>query len=434
MAGELRRYWSFAATLSAGTGVGNPHPPVMDVASAFAASCLGSSSSWASAGPTSALFCEAREGPGIRRDRVERRRAGRGVGPARSSTAPTRRPTPSRSQRCGKGIADVDLAAAPVVLPDLHLKADKEMPSSIAVATRETIQADAQEPHAQLRDGADALDLDRPRDRRSQDFYDHVRERFRFQEVPPRPHVRRRPSLRDRGRRFAVDRFGVEPAELERMEEGGRIWYLELTAGASGSGASCHGREAAVPHPVRDDRARATTSSSFKRSRKSWTPTRRVALGIELGQTMLQFHGGGGALASELGVLFGSRKRYPRSLRMQMAVQKPMYHLERARSVDGAATRRALFFSGGFPPVARDGPEGERLMLANVDGHELRIRVQARGVRDPGGLLRESVGAGESRLIVDSPHNSIYEEEVDGQRAIVHRHNSVPGVPGVAHA
>jgi hypothetical protein len=37
MAGELRRFWSFAATLSAGTGVGNPHPPVADVAAAFAA-------------------------------------------------------------------------------------------------------------------------------------------------------------------------------------------------------------------------------------------------------------------------------------------------------------------------------------------------------------------------------------------------------------
>jgi hypothetical protein len=37
MAGELRRFWSFAATLSAGTGVGDPHPPVTDVASVFAA-------------------------------------------------------------------------------------------------------------------------------------------------------------------------------------------------------------------------------------------------------------------------------------------------------------------------------------------------------------------------------------------------------------
>ena len=33
MAGELRRFWSFAATLSAGTGAGPAHPPVADVAS-----------------------------------------------------------------------------------------------------------------------------------------------------------------------------------------------------------------------------------------------------------------------------------------------------------------------------------------------------------------------------------------------------------------
>jgi hypothetical protein len=35
MAGELRRYWAFAATLSAGTGIGPAHPPVTEVASAF---------------------------------------------------------------------------------------------------------------------------------------------------------------------------------------------------------------------------------------------------------------------------------------------------------------------------------------------------------------------------------------------------------------
>jgi hypothetical protein len=37
MAGELRRYWAFAATLSAGTGRGPSHPPITEVASAFAA-------------------------------------------------------------------------------------------------------------------------------------------------------------------------------------------------------------------------------------------------------------------------------------------------------------------------------------------------------------------------------------------------------------
>jgi hypothetical protein len=36
MAGELRRYWPFAAALSAGTGMGPAHPPVGAVAAAFA--------------------------------------------------------------------------------------------------------------------------------------------------------------------------------------------------------------------------------------------------------------------------------------------------------------------------------------------------------------------------------------------------------------
>jgi hypothetical protein len=38
MAGELRRYWAFAATLSAGTGIGPAHPPIAEVAQEFAAS------------------------------------------------------------------------------------------------------------------------------------------------------------------------------------------------------------------------------------------------------------------------------------------------------------------------------------------------------------------------------------------------------------
>ncbi len=35
-AGELRRYWAFAATLALGTGLGPAHPPVADIAAAYA--------------------------------------------------------------------------------------------------------------------------------------------------------------------------------------------------------------------------------------------------------------------------------------------------------------------------------------------------------------------------------------------------------------
>jgi RNA-splicing ligase RtcB len=39
-------------------------------------------------------------------------------------------------------------------------------------------------------------------------------------------------------------------------------------------------------------------------------------------------------------------------------------------------------------------------------------------------LLRECLGATSSRLVIDSPHNTIYEEDVDGETALVHRHNA----------
>jgi hypothetical protein len=37
MAGELRRYWAFAATLALGTGLGGSHPPVQHIAQELSA-------------------------------------------------------------------------------------------------------------------------------------------------------------------------------------------------------------------------------------------------------------------------------------------------------------------------------------------------------------------------------------------------------------
>ena len=39
-------------------------------------------------------------------------------------------------------------------------------------------------------------------------------------------------------------------------------------------------------------------------------------------------------------------------------------------------------------------------------------------------LLREAVGDSGETLVVDSPHNTIYEEQLGGVPAIVHRHNA----------
>jgi hypothetical protein len=152
-------------------------------------------------------------------------------------------------------------------------------------------------------------------------------------------------------------------------------------------------------------------------------------LGVEAGQVTLQYHGGGGSLPTELGVLFGRRKRFPRSLRAQMAFQKPLYHLAGARSVAEFNLRRRLYFSGDCPPVERASAEGERLMLSVVMAmnYGFAFRLSAYAVLMQ--LAERAWGTIAPRLVVDSPHNSIYEEEVDGGAAVVHRHNSARACP-----
>jgi tRNA-splicing ligase RtcB len=112
-----------------------------------------------------------------------------------------------------------------------------------------------------------------------------------------------------------------------------------------------------------------------------------------------------------------------------MALQKPLYHLARARSIRQLRSRAGLYFAGGALPIERRGDEGERLMLANLMAmnYGFAFRLSTYAVLTT--LLHESFGTVGSRLIVDSPHNSIYEEEIDGETAVVHRHNAARAYP-----
>jgi RNA-splicing ligase RtcB len=336
---------------------------------------------------------------------------------------------PRALARLREGLADADLAAPPVVLPDFHHKDDKEMPSSIAVATRNTIRPALTSASVNCGMALISLDVARPGRAAVADFYRRVRERY------PYPPTYRRDLTADEvvrcaaeGARFSADRFGVDPNELDAMEEAGRLDVEPY------GGAERVRRE--LPWSVQQlSRIRFGTigpSNHFielQEVEEVLDPEAAELLGLEAGQVTLQYHGGGGSLPGELGLLFSRRKRYPRPVRIQMAAQKPLYHLARARSLEEIKIRRALYFSDGCPPVDRDGPEGERLMLANAMamnyGFAFRLSTYA-SLRE---LVRQSLGADECRLIVDSTHNSIYEEELAGGTAIVHRHNTARAYP-----
>ena len=330
------------------------------------------------------------------------------------------------------GLAHADLAAPPVALPDLHHKGDKEMPSSIAVATRETIRPTLTSASLNCGMALVSLGIERPTDVAVTDFYRGVRERF------PYPPTYRRDLTSGEvvrcaaeGSHFAVERFGVDPAELDRVEQGG---FLDVTRFGG------HDRvRRELPWSVRQlSRIRFGTigpSNHFielQEVEEVLDPEAADLLGLSAGQVTLQYHGGGGSLPGELGMLFGRRKRYPLPVRAQMAVQKPLYHLARSRSRDQLRERARLYFAGDCPPVERDSAEGERLMLASAMamnyGFAFRLSTYA-ALRE---ILDRSWGSVEPRLIVDSPHNTIYEEEIEGETAVVHRHNSCRVYPASA--
>jgi RNA-splicing ligase RtcB len=326
------------------------------------------------------------------------------------------------------GVADADLAAPAVVLPDFHLKADKEMPSSIAVATRDTIRTTMTCCSLNCGMALVALDSDRPDAASITEFYRRVRARLPFP-----PTLRRDLTVEEvvrcaaDGARFAAERFGVDESALSGFEEGG---VLDL---ARYGGVERVRRELPwlVKHLSRVRFATIGKSNHFielQQVEEVLDPEAAQLLGIEAGQITLQYHGGGGTLPGQLGVMFGARKRYTKSLRVEMAIQKPLYQLARARSIAELTRRSRLYFAGGALPVERYGIEGERLMLASLMAMNYGFAFRMGTYSILASLLNETLGA-TARLVVDSPHNSIYEEQIDGQTAVVHRHNAARAYP-----
>lgn len=322
-------------------------------------------------------------------------------------------------------LADADLAAPAVVLPDFHQKHNMEAPSSIAVATLDTIRPTLTSASVNCGMTLVRLGIERPGDEAVTTFYRRARESHPF------PPTYRRDLTRDevlqcaaRGAAFAAERFGVDGDALDRIEERGSLdvdrfggmravrrelpWSVQqLSRIRFGTiGPSNHFIELQTVEEILDDEAAA-------------------ALALEEGEVTLQFHGGGGSLPGELGVLYGRRKRRPAlPVRIQMAVQKPLHHLASSRSWEELRRRRRLYFSDDYPPVERSGAEGERLLLANAMAMNYGFAFRTAAYGWLSRLARECLGAPQPELVVDSPHNSIYEEEVDGRPALVHRHNA----------
>ena len=327
------------------------------------------------------------------------------------------------------GAAGLDLAAPPVVLPDFHHKRNMEMPSSIAVATRGTIRPTFTSSSVNCGMALIALGTDRPDDRAVDEFYRAVRERYPYPTRGGRELTRGEVvAAATDGAAFASERWGVDPDELGRIEESGRV-DLDQWGGASRL------RREVPALTWQLGRLRFGTIGptnhfiELQQVEEVLDPEAAALLGIREGQVTLQYHAGGGVLTGEIGHLFQRRRDTARVMQAVMAVQKPLFHLATARSAEQLRERIRLYFARGCLPVELDSDEGQRLMLANAAamnyGYAFRLATYA-ALRS---IALGVFGGDPGRLVVDSPHNSIYEEQVGGRTAVVHRHNSCRAFP-----
>ena len=300
-----------------------------------------------------------------------------------------------------KSLEGMDLAAPPVVLPDFHHKPHLEMPSSIAVATRHSIRPTLTSAAVNCGMALVAFDASPPSEKAVTEFFTRVRERL------PEPAGNRRDLTAEEvvrcaldGAHFAADRYGIDSADLRNIEEGGRLDLDHL-------GGIARARRQLPRLLVELSRMRfgiIGASNHFielQRVEEIYDADAARQLGIAEGQLTLQYHGGGGILTGVIGRLFGRREDYPLKHRAIMAFQKPVHHLASARSMTELRTRLALYFSDGAPPVTRESPEGERLLLANAVamnyGFAFRLATYA-ALRELG---REILGLRSDHLVVE---------------------------------
>jgi RNA-splicing ligase RtcB len=325
-------------------------------------------------------------------------------------------------------LREADLAAPPVVLPDFYQKPIMEMPSSIAVATRDSIQMTLTSSALNCGMALAALDVERPNEAAIRDFYRRVREAY------PYPPTRRRVLSPDEvlrcaafGAGFAVDRFGLDPSELDRIEEGGCV-SVEPYGGLDRVRRELSWMALQFARLRFGTVGPSTHFVELQEVVEVLDPAAAARLGVREGQVTMQYHGGDGMLNIQLGARFGRRLAGSPSLRSVMALQKPHYQLASARSLSQLRERLALYFSGGCPPVPRQSAEGERLMLANAMAMNYGFAYRQATHATLKELARTSFGAGTS-LVVDSPHNTVYDERIDGRDVVVHRHNTARAYP-----
>jgi tRNA-splicing ligase RtcB len=324
-----------------------------------------------------------------------------------------------------ESISRVEGVTRVVCFPDVHQKPHKEIPSSVVVATRDTyvpnfssvnqncgmcyLQTDLAE--ADL----DASALDRLAAR--------IRSRVPGAKRDDVPVVDRETVERSvlEGASYACERFGLDGDALARLEDGGNC--LDPSDGDARKLLDLipdsvyeHGRRIFGHLGVGNHFIEVQSVSEIA------DPGACSAYGIEVGKVFLLYHTDSLDFGGQIGLFYGSRPLPGWKYAVKLAARKLAFHGPRLLQSEWW---RAVFGRETFNPVGADTPVGRTLIAANHLNANFGYANRASIGKWLIDALSEFDPEADPRLFVDSNHNAIRRERIDGEDLWVHRHNAV---------
>ncbi len=322
-------------------------------------------------------------------------------------------------------IADVEGVEKVVAFPDIHQKPRKEVPSSIAVATRDVIVPNFSSVNQNC--GMCYLQTDIQGGELNEAAIDRLMSELRKQ-VPAENSTGEPVTTQGEiertileGGAYACDRFGLDPADLVRIEERGNALpesegdpseLLNLVPGRVYElGQRLFGHLGGGNHFIELQVVSEELDAEACRE-----------YGIDAGRVFLLFHTDSLGFGGQIGFFYGSRPTPGWKATLKLAAHKIAFHGPRLLRSEW---RDAVFGRDVFNPVSVDSAAGRVLLAANQlnanFGYANRTTIGKWLIN----ALSEFDPSSNARIFVDSNHNSIRRELINGDAFYVHRHNSV---------
>jgi len=333
------------------------------------------------------------------------------------------------------------LAALPYVdsviaLPDVHWKEQMEVPSSIAIETRDVIVPEftsvaVNDGMGVLQTGFDAADMT---PQRMAAFFTRINAHsasnfFDTNRYSIAPDDLRRVLVE--GARTLLSRYQHDPEVLDRMEDGGRMPMPE--AGVS--------LAEVVPLPLLASRfSRSEMGLNFGGNHflelqvvdELLDESVASRWGFRRGQVVVMYHLGPGPFGGTLLNHYANRDKLQASRRPLFFASKLFFHyLQRSGRGRLAAKWATYFRRNEWTPLPADSEEGvllrQAFAMAINFGYGYRLATMA-AIRD---ALHETISASAAvDVFCDISHNGVTEESRNGGLSWVARHNACRLKPG----